>query len=301
MPNFPQPQRQDWSAVTDDDLAALLAGKVGAAPGLRPVADILAALTAGATAGEFAGEARALAAFRRRTGARASRRAARRAPAGLAPRLGAKAAAAATAAAVVFGGAATAAYANVLPAPIQRLAHETIGAPTPHPRPGLLPHGGSGTHGGHAHGDHAAYGQAAARGPHAQEQGSPGATPPGPGAQGAGSYGGPHGTGTRGSPHGQQGAGQAKQGGGQGQQGTGQSQSAVPDPVGLYGSLHFYGQRCDPQTQEPGRLRARHGTAGEVPGRGGAMEDRRGHMTSSGPVPRPGCGVVAVRWAGWPA
>jgi len=67
MPNFPQPQRQDEPAVTDADLAALLAGKTDAVPGLRPVADVLAALTTEATGAELAGEARALAEFRRRS------------------------------------------------------------------------------------------------------------------------------------------------------------------------------------------------------------------------------------------
>lgn len=46
--------------------------------------------------------------------------------------LSAKAAAAAVAA-VALGGAASAAYAGALPAPAQKLAHDTIGAPSPHP------------------------------------------------------------------------------------------------------------------------------------------------------------------------
>ena len=56
MPNIPRPQRQDEPAVTDADLAALLAGTADAAPGLRPVADVLAALTAEPTGIELAGE-----------------------------------------------------------------------------------------------------------------------------------------------------------------------------------------------------------------------------------------------------
>ena len=43
--------------------------------------------------------------------------------------LSAKLAAAAAAAAVTLGGAAAAAYANKLPAPVQKFAHDTIGAP----------------------------------------------------------------------------------------------------------------------------------------------------------------------------
>ena len=290
MANSPQPQRQDWSAVTDADLAALLTGKAGAAPGLRPVADILAALTAEASTGELTGEARALAAFRRRVGTPALRRAARWTPAGLTSWLGAKVAAAATAAALVLGGAATAAYANVLPAPIQRFAHETIGAPSPYLRPDLLSHGRSAGDGRHAPGDHAAHGQAAAHGP--GQPSSPATTFPAQGSQGAGNHGGPNGAGSQGSSHGQQGAGQG-QGSGQGQQGTGQSQSASRDPVGMYGNP-------SPQVQ-PARPPAQCGVAGATHGPVVPMEDSYAHVTTSGPVPRPGCGVVAVRWAGWPA
>jgi hypothetical protein len=39
----------------------------------------------------------------------------------------------ATVAALTLGGAATAAYAGALPAPVQKLAHDTIGAPAAHP------------------------------------------------------------------------------------------------------------------------------------------------------------------------
>src|SRR5690348_6046586 len=131
MPNIPQSPLQDGSAVTDADLVALLAGKLDVAPGLQPVADVLAALCAEPSLGELAGEARALAEFRRRAGGPVPRRHAHRSPAGLTSRLSAKAAAGAAAAALVLGGAATAtaAFANMLPAPIQQLAHDVIGAP----------------------------------------------------------------------------------------------------------------------------------------------------------------------------
>jgi hypothetical protein len=142
MPTTPQPQRRAGSEVTDADLDVLLAGTADAAPGLRPVADILAALTAEASTGELAGEARALAAFRYRAGVPVPRRRARRRPARLTSRLGAKAGAALTAAAVVLGGTATAAFANALPAPIQRLAHDAFGAPTPVPPRHLPAHRG---------------------------------------------------------------------------------------------------------------------------------------------------------------
>jgi hypothetical protein len=60
--------------------------------------------------------------------------------------LSAKLAAVAAAAAVTLGGAAAAAYAGKLPAPVQKIAHDTIGAPktqdpqsTSHPTPTALP------------------------------------------------------------------------------------------------------------------------------------------------------------------
>src|SRR5262249_59472029 len=71
----PRPRRLGGGpAVTDADLAALLAGKKDVAPGLRPAADVLAALSAEPGPRELAGEARALAEFRRRVAGPASRR-----------------------------------------------------------------------------------------------------------------------------------------------------------------------------------------------------------------------------------
>ena len=129
MPNSPHSPLQDGSAVTDADLAALLAGERDAAPWLQPVADVLAALSAEPSPGELAGEARALAEFRQQNGAPVPRRGAHRGAAKRAPRLGTKVTVAATGMAVLVGGATTAAFANMLPAPIQRLAHDAIGAP----------------------------------------------------------------------------------------------------------------------------------------------------------------------------
>lgn len=139
MANSTQPQRQDEPAVTDADLEAVFAGDADAVPGLRPMADVMAALTAAPSAAELAAEARALADFRRRVGAPRRHRA-RRGTALLPSRLGAKIGAAATAVAVAFGSAATAAFADDLPAPIQRLAHDAFGAPVPQPRRGLPDH-----------------------------------------------------------------------------------------------------------------------------------------------------------------
>jgi len=196
MLSIPQPQRQDGSAVTDADLAALLAGE-GVPAGLRPVADILAALTAEATAGELAGEARALAEYRCRAGAPEARRQARLGPAVLVPRISSKVAAAAAGVVVLLGGVATAAYADVLPAPIQRLAHDTIGAPyAPGARPARPVHrlavpGQSAEPGSPPGQGHSGPGQAPhAKGTHARAS---------QGNQGSGQ--GPHQPGQHGDPH----------------------------------------------------------------------------------------------------
>jgi hypothetical protein len=231
MLNIPQPQCQDEPAVTDADLATLLAGTAGAVPGLRPVADVLAALTAEATATELADEARALAEFRRRAGGPAPSRRARRSTAGLTSRLGVKVGASVAAVAVVLGGGAAAAFAGVLPAPIQRLAHDAIGAPAPAPRApapaprhdrGPAAHGrpahGRPAHGRPAHGK-PAHGKPAARGgPGAKRQARPHATPA-PTAQGN-----PHAQGKHGNPHGKGPHGQGGQGNGSGQ-GNGRGQA----------------------------------------------------------------------------
>jgi len=216
MPNIPQPQRQDEPAVTDADLAALLAGTTDAVPGLRPVADVLAALTTEATTAELAGEARALAEFRRQAGVPVPPQRARRGTAGLTSRLGVKVGASVAAVAVVLGGGVAAAFADVLPAPIQRLAHEAIGAPIP-PRHGLPGRGGPA-----AHGQHAGPGKPAVRGgPGAKRQGRPHATPA------STAQGNPHAKEKQGNPHGKGPHGQQGQGSGQGKgngQGSGQGQ-----------------------------------------------------------------------------
>ncbi|HEU5416600.1 MAG TPA: hypothetical protein VFV41_02830 [Streptosporangiaceae bacterium] len=139
MPNLPWPARRDVSAISDASLAALLSGLTpeDQSAGVQPAADVIAALRAAPAADELDGEALALAEFRsRRAGApgpaqRARRaRAARRGrPARRPSRMPARAAAAAAFAAIGAGGLATAAYAGVLPAPIQRFAHAAILAP----------------------------------------------------------------------------------------------------------------------------------------------------------------------------
>jgi hypothetical protein len=130
MPSLPWPLRQDESKMTDAALAALLAGKespADAVAGLQPVADVLASLRAGPSSEELAGEASAMTEFRRVTGVSAQTQLShRRRPSVLSSLLKAKVAAAAV---VLLGAAATAAYANVLPASLQRLAHDAIDAP----------------------------------------------------------------------------------------------------------------------------------------------------------------------------
>jgi len=134
MPNFPWPSRRDASVTGDPSLAALLAWAQfpqNAAPEMRRVGEILAALTAGPADDELTGETAALAAYRNRPGVpRPVRGARRRRRRPLFPALSAKAAAAVAAAVLGFAALATAAYTGVLPAPVQRLAHVIIGAPS---------------------------------------------------------------------------------------------------------------------------------------------------------------------------
>ena len=138
MPNFAWPARRDASWIEDASLAGLLAGRelpAGAGAGLQPVADVLAALRAEPEGGELAGEAVAMAEFRTRFGVSVPppHRPRRRRPTLLTSLLSAKAAAAAAIAAVSLGAAATtAAFAGALPDPLQKFAHQTIGAPAAH-------------------------------------------------------------------------------------------------------------------------------------------------------------------------
>jgi len=267
MPNIPQLPLQDGPAVTDTDLAALLAGKRDVAPGLQPVADVLAALSAEPSRGELAGEASALAEFRRRTGVQVPRRHARRSTAGLTSRLSAKAAAGAAAATLVLGGAATAAFANMLPAPIQRLAHDVIGAPDAPsaPRPGP------------ARGKPAAPGQVAS---HGTPKSSAKATS-------TGRHPNRHG-------HGQPGTGQGQQGNGQGQQGTGQGQQGKGE--GQSGTGH-QGQPGAGRPGQPGAGQGRQGNGQGGPHAVGRYRDPRFLWQQGDPRPR----AAPIAHHAWPA
>jgi hypothetical protein len=154
MPNFPWPARGDIPPVGDPAYDALLARTLPpeeTPAGVGPLAEAFAALCAAPLHSGPAAEADALTAFRNTVGvpAEPARPRRRRHPV-LTSLLSAKLAAAAAAAAVTLGGAAAAAYAGKLPAPVQKIAHDTIGAPktpdahptshpTPQPTPTALP------------------------------------------------------------------------------------------------------------------------------------------------------------------
>jgi hypothetical protein len=152
MPNFSWLPRRDASGIRDTDLSALLAGGAPPADASAPVqhvADVLAALRAAPASDEAAGKAAALAQFRQQVGVSSHPiRSRRRRPTLLSSLLSAKAAAAAAVAVVGLGGVATAAFANALPSAAQKFAHDTIGAPSPHPSSSA--HAGEKTNAGHS-------------------------------------------------------------------------------------------------------------------------------------------------------
>jgi hypothetical protein len=152
MPDLPRRADDATPPSGDSALDALLAAgqpPQPAAPALRPVAEVLAALRAGPGGGELAGKARALAEFREVVGrsGRPHRVSARR---GRLPRLrlSVKLTAAAAGAALAVGG--TAAYAGVLPAPLQEMAHVALAAPAARTSPAPAPHSSPGARAGAA-------------------------------------------------------------------------------------------------------------------------------------------------------
>jgi len=143
MPNFICPSRRDVPLISDASLAALLTGAElppGAAPELRPLAEALAELAGRPVGDELAGEANTLTAFREYFGASgpAHHVSRNRRPRPRGRRLPLTAAAAA-ATILGLGGLATAAYAGALPAGLQRLAHDIIGAPAVGAQPASRP------------------------------------------------------------------------------------------------------------------------------------------------------------------
>ncbi len=127
-----QPHRPGPGRFLDAQLDALLEGgpPPDGDPRWHPVAQVLTALISAPEDPELTGEAQALAEFRARAGQpELPSRAARRAPRWGTPLRGARPALVAGTGAVLMGGLLAVAYAGDLPAPAQRLAHDTINAP----------------------------------------------------------------------------------------------------------------------------------------------------------------------------
>jgi hypothetical protein len=139
MPIFTGPSQWDVPSISDASLSALLSGAElppGAAPQLRPLAQALTELTARPAEDELAGEADILTAFRDYFGTSGPAQVAGRShrPPSRSRPLPLKAAAV-VATIAGLGGLATAAYAGALPAGLQRLAHDVIGAPAASAQP----------------------------------------------------------------------------------------------------------------------------------------------------------------------
>jgi hypothetical protein len=137
MLSFPWRSRMDIPQMGDEALDALLAQDRGpgeTAASLRPVADVLAALRAAPSHGELTGLDPVLAEFRGVGGMPDGfHRSRPRRPALLRTLLSVKVAGAVAAA--VLGGSVAAAYAGVLPAALQKIAHNSIAAPAASARP----------------------------------------------------------------------------------------------------------------------------------------------------------------------
>jgi hypothetical protein len=138
MLSFLWQSRMDIPQIGDEVLDALLAQDRGpgeAAAPLRPVADVLAALRAAPSHGELTGLDPVLAEFRGSGGTPDGfHRSRPRRPALLRTLLSVKVAGAVAAA--VLGGSVAAAYAGVLPAALQKIAHNSIAAPAASAKPG---------------------------------------------------------------------------------------------------------------------------------------------------------------------
>ena len=133
MSSYPRSPRRGIPPIGDAAVEALLAGSLPPADAeaeLRPLAEAIAALRVAPGVHELAGEPAARAVYRRRFGrparpARANRRRKRVLGSVLTAKV-------AVAAAVAAGALTSAAFAGVLPAPVQNLAHRTLDAPAPH-------------------------------------------------------------------------------------------------------------------------------------------------------------------------
>jgi len=139
MPNFPWRPSGSVPPAGDGALDELLATgqpPQDAAPGLLPVAEVLAALRAGPSGRELAGTARALAEFREAAvTSHRSRRILPRRTGVLRTRVSAKLAAAGATAAVAIAGTAAAAYFGAVPGSLQSGAHQAKETGTARPTP----------------------------------------------------------------------------------------------------------------------------------------------------------------------
>ncbi|MDX6339767.1 MAG: hypothetical protein QOG05_7107 [Streptosporangiaceae bacterium] len=127
-----RPDRPGPGRSLDAQLDALLDGGPlpDGDPRWQPVTQVLTALISAPESRELTGEGQALAEFRARAGQpELPSRAPRRAPRWVTSLRRARPALAAGTGAVLMGGLLTAAYVGDLPAPAQRLAHDTINAP----------------------------------------------------------------------------------------------------------------------------------------------------------------------------
>ena len=134
MPNFPF-WRRHGDQADESQLDELLAGSADAAPNpeWQSVSDVLRSAAAASEPSELAGEAAMLAAFRREhVGIRHRRpQPIARCRTVFSTLTTGKIAACLAAAAVTITGVGAAAYACVLPTPVQSFAHHTIAAPAP--------------------------------------------------------------------------------------------------------------------------------------------------------------------------
>jgi hypothetical protein len=140
MPNYLRPPQGGILPARDAAYEAMLAGSLPPAEApaeLRPLAEAIAALSLAPAGHELAGEPTARAAYRAGFGRAARCGRTHRAHRAHRPRSRVvgliRSAKLAVAAAVAAGVLTSAAYADVLPAPLQSLVHRALGAPSPHP------------------------------------------------------------------------------------------------------------------------------------------------------------------------
>ena len=182
MPGFPFPGRpgRDHDEPVLDTILDGKSPPPDSPQEMHALAEVLASLAGPAEPGDLAGEAAALTAFTRsvspaRISAAARRPARRRSPWSQRPRRPRLAVGLAVLATLLGGTAA--AYADVLPAPVQEIAHETFGAPAPQDHGQPVRRRDHGQRGRHGH--PAPRGQAERTRPGPKDPNGPRATPSG--------------------------------------------------------------------------------------------------------------------------